>query len=906
MSKKVNKTPAKKRSTRTRTRVGAGAANARDYRHADREALLRPESGAQGMFPSGKIKSEKTYRYDSSLAPELAYDEDITRGKAERALAEILDADSLEQAKSAATTLKKLSRASLNWAGKAERESFDVPTLPLFIHERLSTDAVLKTLKRNFRTRGETLDLFGESDKTVGEKIRGAYEHKNGWQNRLILGDSLQVMNSLLEYESLGRQVQMVYMDPPYGIKFGGNFQPFVRKRDVKDGSDEHMMREPETVKAYRDTWEYGVHSWLTYMRDRLLLARKLLTDSGSCFVQISDENVHLVRNVMDEVFGRENFVSLIWFAKTTGQTTNLLTTSGDYLVWYAKDRAQAKYRQLFYVRPPDVAHFNNVELTDGSRRKMTAEEKENSDLLPNDARIFRLSAMTSASGGASTQFPFEFDGRSFDPKLPRGWSTNREGMERLAKAQRIIATRTALNFVRYQSDFPYIPFAHNWEDTSSGDIQGKLYVVETSAKVIQRCMLMTTDAGDLVLDPTCGSGTTAVVAEQWGRRWITTDVSRVPLSLARQRLLTASYPYYKLKGESPSAGFVYERKQNKKGEEVGGIVPHITLKSIANNEPPAEEVLVDKPQEESGTMRITGPFCVEAVMPTPLSPGGEGDAQDKAQDNLQGKADDVEYIARMVKILQQSPVLRWPGNKQVRLKNTRRTATSLGVHAEATLIEDGAQEEKLIGIAFGPQYGAISEHAVIEAVKVAKARNHSLLLFIGFAIEPDARDTIKQSQQDFELPAIALHATPDLFMGDLLKNSRDSQLFAAVGDPDIDLTKTDKKSDGHDLWQVKLNGLDSFDPVTMEPLSLKGDDVPCWMLDTDYDDQCFRAGQVFFPRTHEWDKIRNALRGEYDDAVWERLSSDTSEPFIAGKKIAVKVIDDRGNELMAIMRVEG
>ena len=232
MSKKVNKTPAKKRSTRTR----AGTANARDYRHADREALLRPESGAQGMFPSGKIKSEKTYRYDSSLAPELAYDEDITRGEAERALAEILDADSLEQAKSAATTLKKLSRASLNWAGKAERESFDVPTLPLFIHERLSTDAVLKTLKRNFRTRGETLDLFGESDKTVGEKIRGAYEHKNGWQNRLILGDSLQVMNSLLEYESLGRQVQMVYMDPPYGIKFGGNFQPFVRKRDVKDG----------------------------------------------------------------------------------------------------------------------------------------------------------------------------------------------------------------------------------------------------------------------------------------------------------------------------------------------------------------------------------------------------------------------------------------------------------------------------------------------------------------------------------------------------------------------------------------------------------------------------------------------------------------------------------------------
>ena len=900
MSKKVNKTPAKKRSIRTRTRVGT--ANARDYRHADREALLRPESGAQGMFPSGKIKSEKTYRYDSSLAPELAYDEDITRGKAERALAEILDADSLEQAKSAATALKKLSRASLNWAGKAERESFDVPTLPLFIHERLSTDAVLKTLKRNFRTRGETLDLFGESDKTVGEKIRGAYEHKNGWQNRLILGDSLQVMNSLLEYESLGRQVQMVYMDPPYGIKFGGNFQPFVRKRDVKDGSDEHMMREPETVKAYRDTWTLGIHSWLTYMRDRLLLSRKLLTDSGSCFVQISDANVHLLRCVMDEVFGRENFVSLITFRKTSAQTASLLPSVADYIVWYAKDISRVKFHQLYEIRDFDAdEHYSRVQMPDGKIIPL-AKDKDRV------GKLMRMDQLASQTGTESSRQPFEFEGKKYTPPGSRGWTTSEKGLHRLVDAGRVIATGENISYIRYASDLPVRPIDSVWSEIFGVQSRAdpKVYVVQTATSVVQRCMLMTTNAGDLVLDPTCGSGTTAVTAEQWGRRWITTDVSRVPLSLARQRLLTATYAYYKLKGESPSAGFVYERKQNRKGEEVGGIVPHVTLKSIANNEPSAEEVLVDKPEKESGTMRITGPFCVEAVMPTPLSPGCEGDAQDKAQDNLQGKADDVEYIARMVKILQQSPVLRWPGNKQVRLKNTRRTATSLGVHAEATLIEDGAQEEKLIGIAFGPQYGAISEHAVIEAVKVAKARNHSLLLFIGFAIEPDARDTIKQSQQDFELPAIALHATPDLFMGDLLKNSRDSQLFAAVGDPDIDLTKTDKKSDGHDLWQVKLNGLDSFDPVTMEPLSLKGDDVPCWMLDTDYDDQCFRAGQVFFPRTHEWDKIRNALRGEYDDAVWERLSSDTSEPFIAGKKIAVKVIDDRGNELMAIMRVEG
>ena len=671
------------------------------------------------------------------------------------------------------------------------------------------------------------------------------------------------------------------------------------------------MMREPETVKAYRDTWEYGVHSWLTYMRDRLLLARKLLTDSGSCFVQISDENVHLVRNVMDEVFGRENFLTIITVQKTTSEQSKHIGSLADYIVWYAKDISRLKFNNVYIARSKaSDLRYDQILLANGESRPLSKEEKTDLQLAPQDGRVFRFDNMTSSrpaqEGDVQT---FEFKDKTYSPG--RGtFKTDKAGLENLAQAGRLLPSKGGvLNYVRFKDDFPLSKIGNLWTDIS-GAVQSrsdpKIYVVQTGTPVIQRCMLMATSPGDLVLDPTCGSGTTAVVAEQWGRRWITTDVSRVPLSLARQRLLTASYPYYKLKGESPSAGFVYERKQNKKGEEVGGIVPHITLKSIANNEPPAEEVLVDKPQEESGTMRITGPFCVEAVMPTPLSPGGEGDAQDKAQDNLQGKADDVEYIARMVKILQQSPVLRWPGNKQVRLKNTRRTATSLGVHAEATLIEDGAQEEKLIGIAFGPQYGAISEHAVIEAVKVAKARNHSLLLFIGFAIEPDARDTIKQSQQDFELPAIALHATPDLFMGDLLKNSRDSQLFAAVGDPDIDLTKTDKKSDGHDLWQVKLNGLDSFDPVTMEPLSLKGDDVPCWMLDTDYDDQCFRAGQVFFPRTHEWDKIRNALRGEYDDAVWERLSSDTSEPFIAGKKIAVKVIDDRGNELMAIMRVEG
>ena len=877
----------------------------RDYRHDDKTALLRPESGAQDMFPSASRKPTKTYRYDSSLAPELAWDEAGVRGEGERLIDEIITSDDLEKARKAAEKLKCLSRPFLQWTGKAERERIHVPTLPLFVHERLSTAAVLETLKRHRRDRKGTLDLFGESDKSIGEKIRGAYEHLNGWQNRLILGDSLQVMNSLLEYEGMGRQVQMVYMDPPYGIKFGGNFQPFVRKRDVTDGDDDSFTREPEMVQAYRDTWELGIHSWLTYMRDRLLLARELLTDSGSCFVQMSDENVHLVRNVMDEVFGKENFVSLIWFAKTTGQTTNLLTKSGDYLAWYAKDRERAKYRQLFYVRPPDVSHFNRVELVDGSRRKMTAEEKANPDLLPNDARIFRLSAMTSASGGVSTQFPFEFDGHSFSPKPPRGWSTNREGMSRLAEARRIIATPTALNFVRYQSDFPYIPFTHNWEDTSSGDIQGKLYVVETSEKVIQRCILMTTDPGDLVFDPTCGSGTTAVVAEQWGRRWITTDVSRVPLALARQRLLTATYPYYQLKDpqRGPGGGFVYARRQDKKGEEVGGIVPHITLKSIANDEPPAEEVLVDKPETESNTTRISGPFCVEAVLPTPLSPEASGADELEIQEPVPAEIPDDEddHIPRMIKVLQLSPVLHLPENKTLNLKNIHPPAKSLNLHAEG----ENAANGEAIAIVFGPANGAISERAVIEAGKEARHKNYACLLVIAFVIEPAARQTVEESETTFGLPAIYVQACTDLTMSDLLKNMRSSQIFSVVGLPDVELQKANEKAeDGGTLWQVTLSGLDVFDPATRKNQSQKGDDVPCWMLDPNYDGQCFRAGQVFFPRTEAWEAIRKAVSMDFDDTVWEHLRGTVSAPFRAGEQVAVRVIDDRGNELMVVKRI--
>ena len=891
-----------------------------DYRHDDKKALLRPESGAQDVFPPAKRKPRKTYRYDSSLSPELVWDEAKVRSEGEQLINEIIDSDNIDKAREAAEKLKRLSQPFLNWAGKAERGRIEVPTLPLFVHERLSTTAVLETLKRHRLDRKGTLDLFGEGEKSIGEKIRGAYEHLNGWQNRLILGDSLQVMNSLLEYEGMDRQVQMVYMDPPYGIKFGGNFQPFVRKRDVKDGNDDSLSREPEMVQAYRDTWELGVHSWLTYMRDRLLLSRELLTDSGSCFVQISDENVHLVRSVMDEVFGRENFVSLISYTTTSGFTSSTLSRAGDYLIWYAKNKTCTKYRQIFTEKnnPLDdmETKYDQIELLDGSRRALTAEEKTKKVILP-DGKVFRYGGIDS-QGSSGDLTPLEFDGKIYHPATGRHWTASYpDGMKRLLDAKRIGIQGTHIGYIRYFNDFPLQPINNLWNEIG-GSVQSrsdpKVYVVQTGKSVIQRCILMTTDPGDLVLDPTCGSGTTAYVAEQWGRRWITTDVSRVPLSLARQRLLTATYPYYQLKDEKrgPGGGFVYVRKQNKKGEEVGGIVPHITLKSIANNEPAGEKVLVDKPETVTNTTRITGPFCVEAVLPTPLSPEMDKSDQRNINDpsapweNLSADNED-NHIPRMIRILQLSPVLHLQDNNKFNLNNIRPPAKSLNIHAEGSRVDEKHPDRsEPIAIVFGPANGAISERAVIEAGKEAHHKNYALLLVIAFAIEPAARQTVEQGETTFGLPAIYAQASTDLVMSDLLKNMRSSQIFSVVGLPDAELKKsTEKAEDGGDLWQVILHGLDIFDPATMETESLSGDNVPCWMLDTNYDGQCFRAGQVFFPRTAAWDKIRKAVKADFDDTVWEHLRGAVSAPFVAGEQVAVKVIDDRGNELMVVKQVK-
>jgi adenine-specific DNA-methyltransferase len=422
----------------------------------------------------------------------------------------------------------------LAWAGKVERMTFDVPTISLHVHERIDPKTIIEAVRsRNGNRNGAQVPLFEtrEENPPLREAI-DFYRHPHGWSNRLIAGDSLLVMNSLLEKEGMASKVQMMYIDPPYGIRYGSNFQPFVNSRDVKDGKDEDLTQEPEMLKAFRDTWELGIHSYLSYLRDRLLLGRELLNDGGSIFLQINDENLHLVRNLLDEVFGRNNFVGIIAFRKKTGPLGGKFVQSVcDYLVWYARDKStcEGRFRKLFEYR--DVENDSIwawVEMPDGSRRRMTSEEISNHKLLPNGSKVFRSRSLSPAGFNATATFDFEFAGRPYPPPRRAGgasWTTGREGMQRLAWANRLIPVGNSLDYVYYHDDFPLTEIVNIWTETR-GPVD-KLYAVQTQTDVVERCMLMTTDTGDLILDPTCGSGTTAFIAEQWGRRWIVLPVPK-------------------------------------------------------------------------------------------------------------------------------------------------------------------------------------------------------------------------------------------------------------------------------------------------------------------------------------------------------------------------------------------
>ena len=498
----------------------------------------------------------------------------------------------------------------LVWRGKDVQDWSDlvVQAPPLFIQEKVHPKALIDDLLRRSKKAqvekaaeepGFSAALFADFNGLPSEDAKTEfYQHDANWSNRMILGDSLQVMASLAEREGLRGKVQCIYIDPPYGIKFNSNFQWSTTSRDVKDGNAAHITREPEQVRAFRDTWRDGIHSYLTYLRDRLTVARDLLAESGSVFVQIGDENVHRVRAVMDEVFGEENFVSLIAFRTTTGLGDLYIDSSCNYIIWYSRSYGNLKYRDLFRskgVEDDAGGRYRRVQIGDVDRRPMTKGERISPEILAADARIYRHDNLTSQSGGEKSSFPVRVNGLTFVPN--KGfWKTNRAGMARLYRSDRLASpTPRSVQYVRFLLDFPVSRFANLWTDTQTGAFtDDKIYVVQTNTKVVQRCILMTTDPGDLVLDPTCGSGTAACVAEQWGRRWITIDTSRVALALARARIMGSRYPYYLVadsrKGQLKEAeiarqvpsetttyndirqGFVYER------------VPHITLKSIANN----------------------------------------------------------------------------------------------------------------------------------------------------------------------------------------------------------------------------------------------------------------------------------------------------------------------------------
>ena len=896
-------------------------ATAAQYVH-DTLAVQRPDAGLQDHFVAQK--PPKTYRYDSSVDPALSWDEQRERDLGEWLLALIAQAAKEGEAavfaepaiwkgggvrvssiSDAAKVLQQISKPFLNWAGKAERHEITVPTSPLFVHERQSTKAILDGIRHRKARMAQSMDLFGDAGLDIRENLE-AYEHKGPWQNRMILGDSLSVMNSLLEFEGMAGQVQMIYIDPPYGVKFGSNFQPFVRNRDMGDkhGKDDYMTREPEMVKAYRDTWDLGLHSYLTYLRDRLVIARELLNQSGSVFVQISNENIHHVREVLDEVFGEDNSSGMISFFKTSSQSTTGIQSVVDYILVYAKDITRQKLRRLLRQKKPgDIGAktYNKIFSTDlSSYRSMTPEEMSGSTEIPVGWKIGTLGPSTSQGAQDGRSGYYELDGVKSRPSPNRHWSYDpRPGgeMDRLAAKGRLKQSGKGIATVLLLEDNPVTPLDNVWLDTGTGSFtEEQLYVVQTAQKAVARCLLMCTEPGDLVLDPTCGSGTTAYVAEQWGRRWITIDASRVPLALARQLLLTATFPYYELKSpqSGPAGGFTYSRKRNRRGEEIGGLVPHITLKSIANNESPAMEVLVDRPEEIDDVTRVAGPFVVEATI-APVQPIDAASESEAA-----AGSDAATHIRRMTEVLRQSKTLRLPGNRELTLASVRRTVDTEYLHAEAK------EGDKRVAVVFGPVDGAISSTLVLEAGREAYFLKIDRLYFFGFAIEPNARALI-DDEKKLRVPSAYVAVTPDVAMSDLLKTTRASEIFSITGLPDAIVRRASKKgNEGQPLHEVELKGLDIFNPESMKTESVSGDDVPCWMLDTDYDARSFYATQVFFPKTSAWDNLQKSLKAAFDDSVWEHLSGTVSEPFALGerRRVAVKVIDERGNELMRVIDV--
>ena len=801
----------------------------------------------------------------------------------------------------------------LNWAGKAEHTSFEVPTVSLHVHERIDPRSIIEAVRRKYENETDfqpSLFQSAQANLPLFQEIE-FYKHKHNWANRLIAGDSTLVMNSLLVKEGMAGSVQMVYFDPPYGIKYGSNFQPFVNKKNVDPSDkDDDLTSEPETLKAFRDTWELGIHSYLTYLRDRLLLAREMLHESGSIFVQISDENVHLVRNLMDEVFGVNNFVSMISYTTTSGFTTNTLSRAGDYLVWYAKDKKQIKYRQIFTKKPHPFkdpkTKYDQVELADGTRRAAKAEEKSGENELPKNSRLFRFGGLDS-QGSSGEPTPFEFEGKTFFPANGRHWTANYpNGMEKLQKEKRIISTENNLSYVRYFDDFPLQPIHNLWTDIG-GSVQSrsdpKVYVVQTGTAPIERCVLMTSDASDLVLDITCGSGTTAFVAEQWGRRWITCDTSRVALTLAKQRLMTATFDYFQLanQAEGVASGFKYK------------TVPHVTLKSIANNEPPATETLYDQPLIERNTARVTSPFTVEAV-PAPivqhLSVSSEqlSVGSQEADSSMARSGESVRQNEWRGELLRTG--IRGRRGEKMQFARVEPLAGTRFLHADAELSgEDGSEPQRAV-VSFAPEHEPMPpaqvELALLEANKLFP--KPKFVIFAAFQFDPIAVNNIEQTNwQGVTLLKAQMNA--DMLTDDLKKNRSSNESFWLIGQPDVQLKEAGVNDKKEKLYTVEVLGFDYYNVKEGTIESGGTNRIAVWMLDTNFDGRSLFPHQVFFPLSgakEGWTKLAKNLKAEIDEELIESYHGSVSLPFTVGdkKRVAVKIVDDRGIESLKLIDV--
>ncbi len=850
----------------------------------------------------------------------------------------------------------------LVWKGKDEqdRKPLEVPLVPVYIQEKIHPQAIIENLRQEQKRQPgqqQELDLFGDFNGLEFEKLIDFYHHDQNWTNRMILGDSLMVMTSLAEKEGLKGKVQMIYIDPPYGIKFGSNWQVSTRRRDVKDGRTADATRQPEQVRAFRDTWQLGIHSHLAYLRDRLVITRELLTQTGSVFVQISDANVHLVRSVLDEVFGSGNFCGAIHFKSTTSQTSELLATVGDYLLWYARNREQVKYKQLFLEKDASPSLTRKyAEFNDGTRRVLSIKEQQNFEELPGSPRLYVLDNLTSQSGGETTRFGFCFGGAKYSPG-PGFWKTNQEGMKKLEYANRLGVSGKTLRYIRFVHDFPVSPLTALWTDTSTGSFTlPKVYAVQTNTKVVERCLLVTTDPGDLVLDPTCGSGTTAYVAEQWGRRWITIDTSRVALALARTRLMAARYPYYLLADSAEGVekeaevtgktapsyktegdikkGFVYKR------------VPHITLKSIANNPEIEEgmtreeidraiakyadtETLYDQPYEDKKRIRVTGPFTVESLSPhRTLSSTDYADYTDeeKTQEETLRKSvssvdDSSSFIHMILDNLRKAGVQNMVKDERLKFERLEPFAGEW-IHAEGEYT-DKSGKQKRVAVCIGPERGTVGPELVKDAAKEAlKGMGFDLLIVCGFAFDAHAGEAVKEfepvgaSQRDAptvvseetrqygKLPVMLARMKNDLSMGDeLLKKTGAGNLFMVFGEPDVDIQPAED-----DKLTVEIHGVDVYDPTTGQVRSDSTGDIACWFIDTDYNGESFFVRHAYFTGAGDpYNKLKRALRAEIDEAAWSTLYRAKSRPFPRPEtgKIAVKVINHYGDEVLKVYELE-